>query len=152
MAKFRDSEGREWAVSVTIYDARRIKKELGVDLLDHRQVTAVCGDIIKAIDVLWLLCESQAKERQISDEAFGRSLGGDAIEAAIDALLGAMTDFFPKRQREILRGLLAKIDQAKEQAAALVEAKLPALDSLITTKLAEASAALDTTLGVTSGS
>lgn len=152
MPKFRDSEGREWSVSVTIYDWRRIKKELGIDLLDHQHIVRLRNDVMSEVDVLWMLCELQAKEKQITDEAFGRSLGGDAIEEAHSALDEAMIDFFPKRQRETLRGLLAKMNQARDRAASMVEAKLPALDVLMEAKLAEALAVLDGTLSATSGS
>lgn len=153
MGTFRDSNGLEWLVGFTVYDARRCKQVLGLDLLDSpKDAVKLAGDVGLAVDVLWLVCERQAAERGITDEAFGRSLAGDAIEAAIKVLLEAVADFFPQGQRAILRGLLAKHDQAKTQAEAMATTKLAAVDQVMASMLTQAEGEIDAALGRLSGS
>ncbi|HEX5442603.1 MAG TPA: hypothetical protein VFW87_02185, partial [Pirellulales bacterium] len=55
-------------------------------------------------DVLYVLCKEDADAKQVSDEDFGRALGGDAIQAAAEALVEELIDFFPdERSRQALR-------------------------------------------------
>lgn len=153
MKKFLDSSGREWSLNVTIGDAKRIKSNLSVDLLDHRQITELAGDPYKLADVIYSLCGSQAKAAGVTDEQFGEGLAGDAIDDATTALLEAITDFFPKRQRPALISLLAKIKEANTKGAELAEAKLnsPQMHTAIQTALDNASNQIDTILGELSG-
>ena len=43
--------------------------------------------------------DEAAEKQKISDEDFGRGLGGDAIDSATTALLEELVDFFPQRRR-----------------------------------------------------
>ena len=52
--------------------------------------------------------EGTVLDKLASDEQFGRSMTGDALEAGSLALLEALADFFPSRRRLLLRQLLAQ--------------------------------------------
>jgi hypothetical protein len=153
MKKFKDSEGREWSLSVTIGDAKRIKEDLSLDLLNHVAITEIAADPYQLVGVLWLLCEAQSAKAGVTDEQFGRGLAGDAIDHATDALLGAIIDFFPKRQRGALQALLAKVMQANEQGATLAESKAnsPQMEMAIQGAMAKAEKEIDRMLGELSG-
>lgn len=154
MKKFLDNENREWSLSVTVGDAKRIKAKYGLDLLDHKAVAEIASDPISLVNALWAVCESQAAMRGVTEEDFGRGLAGDAIDYATDALLGAIVDFFPRRQREALKALLARISQANEQAATLAAEKMTGekMGAAIQAAMTKAEKQIDQMLGELSGS
>jgi hypothetical protein len=121
MKKFKDVEGRDWQIVVNVGSAKKVRDLTGVNLFDLFQSEAqrVFSDPCLLVDVLFVLCQEQCRERSITDEAFGRGLVGDAIEHAAEALLGEVADFFPSRRRTILRATMAK----SEQMAVQLEAK-----------------------------
>jgi hypothetical protein len=58
------------------------------------------------VDVLYAVCKEEADSRNVSDEEFGRSMAGDAIEFATAALLDEIIDFFPEAKRKVFRRIL----------------------------------------------
>jgi hypothetical protein len=136
---FKDTEGREWVVSVNIATVKRIKEKLQLDILDKIGITAleqIASDPIQLADVLFVVCERQAIERKVDDTAFGESLSGDALEAGSIALMGAIADFFPPSQRAVLQNALAK-SRNLEQAAS--KRALAILDSGVVERAMERS-------------
>ena len=107
MASFKDTEGRKWTVQITVLACKRVRDELGVDLVNPNvmeTVSEIAGDLIRSIDILYLICKDQAEERGLSDEDFGRSLAGEVVEQAIVALVESLADFSPNpKQGELLR-------------------------------------------------
>jgi hypothetical protein len=103
MAKFTDRTGHVWLVDLDVATLNRIRAKLEVDLYaaldeDFAGLRALLEDLPKLVDVLYLACERAAKESNVSDEDFGRSLAGDALEDAGQALVDAVIDFFPHRK------------------------------------------------------
>ena len=160
MHKFKDCEGREWSLQVNVAAARELRDRLDIDLLDGGQsLQKLADDPYTAANVLYVLCERQAKAREISDEQFGEALAGDSFEDATTALLEEVIDFFPRRQREAMKKILATLATVKGKAVELTERKLdgPELETAMTTILTQAEAEIDArlaelTAGVTSGS
>lgn len=157
MRKFKDSEGREWALSLNIGEAKRVKDALALDLLDPTSLQQLAGDPYLICNVLFVLCEKQAKDAGIDDAAFGRGLAGDSIDEATDAFLAELVDFFPKRQREALRNLLAQIQNTQNELAAMAadKASSPAMTEAIQRTKQQASDEIDRLLdaaGRSSGS
>jgi len=64
-------------------------------------------DPLLLVDVLWLICETQATERGVTSEVFGESLG-DRIDEAVVALEAAVVNFFPASKRSLLQSLRLK--------------------------------------------
>ena len=97
-SSFKDTEGREWNLAITIATVRRVRKDLDVDLLNKDMAavleTVVC-DPVMLCDVLFLIVEKEAQRLGVNDEAFGEAMGGDALEEGAKAFLGALGDFTP---------------------------------------------------------
>ena len=117
---FSDSKGNKWALAVTVSDLKRCKQVLGVDLaaeaVSGELFSKLADDPVFLVDVLYVLCSSQAEMAGISDEDFGRLMVGDCIEEATQSLAEAIVDFFPKARRELMRKLLAKTQEMQQRA------------------------------------
>lgn len=96
MATFKDNEKRDWLVAVTVEDIKQVRARLdGLDLADVYSDTLnrLADDPVLLVDVLWVLCEEQAKTAGVTDRQFGRAMAGDSIVNATTALVEAVTDF-----------------------------------------------------------
>lgn len=127
MAKFTDEQGHEWHLRLNVGLIERARHSLEIDLADMSSQTffKLADDPVAMVGVLWLLVESEAKERGVSPESFGEALVGDAIDAATEALLEAIGDFFPRRKRELFHKMteagnasLAEADRLAEESLA----------------------------------
>lgn len=132
MHPFTDSAGRTWILSMNVGAIRRVKAQLGIDLLtvlDHDcQLFARLGaDIALAVDLVWVLIADQAEKMGVTDEQFGESLVGDAIDRAMEALVAETIAFFPQGRRAILAKLWEKSKQATNTAVQLAVTKLDSL-------------------------
>ena len=103
----------EWLIKVDVGAIKRVDGLMGIRLdkvmEDEMAVLLdVMTDVVKTVDVLWILVEPEATQKGITAEQFGESLVGDAIEDAAEALGRAIAEFFPKRQRLILEATLGR--------------------------------------------
>ncbi len=111
MASFTDSDGRSWTLRIDVSAIRRVRKALGLDLLDLAGgplLERVAADPVLLVDLLYALARGQAEEHDVDAEAFGAGLVGDAIDAATAALLEALADFFPSRKAALLKAVIEK--------------------------------------------
>ena len=148
MQSFKDSEGRDWIVTVTVATVKRVRQMCDVnllELLEGQLLQRLAADPVLLCDVLYAVCQPQASERNLTDEQFGAAMGGEVIDKACAAFLEALTDFFPNtQQRENLKLLLTKIQRAREQQYGLMRTKLESLDlDTLTNRLGERIDALD---------
>lgn len=121
MRQFKDEQGRPWTITINIGTVKKVRSLAKVDLLDLREgnlFNDLAADPIKLGDVLWVLCEDDAKAASISELQFAAALAGDALDAATNALLEEIVDFFPKPQREVLRKALVKGREVQERQMA----------------------------------
>ena len=98
MKTFTDNAGRTWTVVVNVDAIKRVRGLLSVDLLSIVEGTLIdrlIRDPVLLCDIVYAVCKPEADARGISDEEFGRSMAGDAIEHATTALLEELVDFFP---------------------------------------------------------
>lgn len=112
MHTFLDTRGRTWIITINVDAIRRVRALLGVNLLDVVEgnlLERLVSDPILLCDILFALIRPEAEARQISDEDFGRALGGDALDQATNALLEELVDFFPSGKRVVLRKALEKL-------------------------------------------
>ena len=130
MRQFTDNKGRTWDVELNVRQMKRVRDVLGVDLVNV--ITAdrdggvatdtldrVANDPILLVDILWVLCEGQAKPAGVTDEDFGSALAGDSITEATKAFLDELVDFFPGARRLILKkavGLARKFQTENTEA------------------------------------
>jgi hypothetical protein len=130
MHVFTDATGRNWTITINVAALKRVKAFVGVNLLELidnnlEGLSALLRDVVKLVDVIYVLCKDQADALGVSDEDFGRALGGDSLEQAVDAFIQELADFFPNRRaREALKAMLHKgkmiADKAMEEALAKI--------------------------------
>lgn len=127
MKQFPDSAGRTWTIALTIDAVKRVRGLLSVDLLDLAAgepplLTRLSLDVVLLCDVLYALCEPQAKAANVSDEDFGRAMGGDSLLLGQQALLQELADFFQslgrteqtrmiEAQRKLILAAVARVEQ-----------------------------------------
>jgi hypothetical protein len=131
MHVFTDATGRNWTITINVAALKKVKALTGVNLLELLDnnlegLSALLSDIVKLVDILYVLCKDQADALGVSDEDFGRALAGDSLEQAVDAFLEEFVDFFPNRRaREALRKMLSKgktiTEKAMQQALEKIE-------------------------------
>jgi hypothetical protein len=118
VAAFTDQRGRTWRLELNYSLAKRLRDVTGLDFVnyhDGKALLAVHDDDEKLVQVIWLLCEAQAKETQVAEEDFGSGLGGDCLEQAIEALEQALINFSRPARRQALEAIR---DKAHELVAA----------------------------------
>lgn len=129
MATFRDTNGREWHLSITVRSLRLVREATGFELaklLDDglRRLNEVATDPELLCRVLFVLVGDQAAKHKIDADTFADGIAGDALAEAFDAFLQAFADFCPSQRRALLTTLAEK---NKEQAATATAAALEAL-------------------------
>jgi hypothetical protein len=152
MRTFNDNAGRTWNLTLNVWTVKKVRDLLGVDLLDLGGESAsaqkpgllfrLIADPVLLVDVLYVVCKDQADSASITDEQFGRAMGGDAIDAATKAFLEELADFTPSprdraRARKVIATTWAMIEKAQDVLDAKAEKELPAA---VETLLAEMSA------------
>lgn len=106
--------GKEYLIAVDGPKVFRVRKSVKIDDDESRPFSQFCKDPVATFDVLtsdqlvvqnvlWVLCQKQAEENRLDQEAFESLLCGECGESAYDALLEAVIDFFQPRQRDVLR-------------------------------------------------
>ncbi len=109
MKVFRDLDGGEWRISLSIGDVGRVKGVLGVDLLEpmltvdgqppgpNGSPPPLCAllqtDFLQVLGRLRVVLEPEIEKRCISVEEFGRLLGGDQLHEAQRAFMAEWSDF-----------------------------------------------------------
>jgi hypothetical protein len=127
MRTFNDNAGRTWTLAINVDAIRRVRSIVNVDLLEAvegKLIEKLVGDPILLCDVIYVICKPEADQRSITDEDFGRSMAGDAIDHATTSLLEELVDFFPKSRRALLTKALGKFRQLETKAIQLVDKQL----------------------------
>lgn len=128
MPEFNDSEGRSWNVRVTVSTVRAVRDALDVDLMEAvegKLLDRLSSDPVLLVDVLYVVCRTEADGRGVTDMQFGEAMAGDAIEHATMAFLEAIVDFFPNpRDRQNMRKVMAATFKAMDKARDLIENRL----------------------------
>ena len=140
MKTFKDNADRTWTVTVNVDSIKRVRSLLNIDLMEAvegKLIERLIGDPILLCDVIYCVCKEDADAKGITDEEFGRSMAGDAIELATTALLEQLVDFFPQGKRQLLRKALAKLETLQETMLAVVSERLdsPELDAQLLAEL-----------------
>ncbi len=127
MKTFSDNAARAWTVQVNVGAIKRVRDLAQVNLLEvieGKLLERLISDPVLLCDVIYCLCQPEADAKGISDEEFGRAMGGDAIDGATTALLEELVDFFPQAKRRVLAKALAKLQKLQATALAAVETRL----------------------------
>ena len=128
MKVFKDGQGREWQISLTI-SAMQALKGIGIDLANPERAREgkeiplgqeLETDLQVFAEALWCLLKSQAIAREAQESDFLDSLDGPTLHAARLAFREELSDFFqsqPYRQ-EFLRKTVAVLGVITEEMAA----------------------------------
>lgn len=133
MKPFRDNAGRTWTLDMTLDSVKRVKSLLGVNLFelelgDPPLITRIGSNEILLCDIIFCMVKPQADLQNVSDEDFGKAMGGDAICGAQNAFYEELVDFFQKRGRvEIARAVKTQLRMIT-LAIARMELKLSKID------------------------
>lgn len=102
----------QYVISIDVPTIESIKAAHKIDMLDFRAAMAsLASDPILAVHVIADLVAP-------SDRAvYYRDMVGDAIADGVEALLGAIVDFFPNR------GMRSNLERCLEKAKEVMEAK-----------------------------
>ena len=155
MKAFKDSTGREWTLSITIDAVKRIRDLLKIDLLDlfggePPLLTRLDTDVILLCDTIFVAVKPQADTAGVSSEQFGAALGGDAIIAARDAFMEALSDFFQSLRRPEVVKAISKQTELVAAAVNLAGLRIESLD--VPKMLSETFGATSTNLPASSAS
>ena len=147
-ALWTDAQGRAWSTAVNVNTVKRAQQLTGVNLLqvfDGDLLNRLADDPVLLVNTLYAVCKPQAEERQVSEEAFGELLVGDAIEKAAEALVRGIIDFFPKGRRPVLDRLWTKTQGMNQAALELLGTKIDSaqVDQLVAATLDHASREFD---------
>lgn len=134
MKSFTDNLGRAWTLVVNVATIKRVRALCGVDLNSIVEVEdgkpsvklleRLSSDPVLLVDVLYAVCKPECDQRNVSDEDFGASMAGDAVEQATDALLDEVIDFFPAAKRAAFQRILSASRRFGEAARKRLEAML----------------------------
>lgn len=129
---FKDNEARTWVVAITSADLKRVRLQTGIKLDalisdGLKPLHALLSDVEQFVDVLYLLCQSQAEKLNVSPEDFGRAMVGDYIDEAGQTFVRALADFSPSRIRTALLDLATKGTIAAKRIEARASAELEKL-------------------------
>jgi hypothetical protein len=120
MHTFTDNQDRSWTIRVDVNAIKRVRKILSLDLNrlmhDKELLIEIAQDTVLLVDLLYVLVEDQCKAKNVTDTDFGSALVGDAIDAASEALLKAIIDFFPMRRRKALQAALEAANKGQKLA------------------------------------
>ena len=149
MHTFTDTSSRVWTLVINVDVIRRVRALANVNLLDAvdgRLLERLVTDPVLLCDILFAIVQPDAEQRKVSDQEFGRALGGDVLDAATTALLEDLVDFFPNAKRTLLRKAMQKLRNLEEVALQTAHQRLdsPELEARLR-------AAIESTHGPSSG-
>ena len=122
MAIFKDLEEREWVLSVTVRTLKEVRKRVRdatgkpVDLMDvlfGNLAFSILSDTVLFSEILWVMCEGQAKAQGVSHDAFDALLYDETLEAARGAFEEALLDFFPPKEKLPFQNILLRVKEIK---------------------------------------
>lgn len=113
--KFIDNTGQEWSFEVSWPQVKAVRAALNFDLYgrDIQAQMNALTDPVLLVDVLFVLCRSQAERLGVSDEDFGRRVIGDPFDAAAIALVREVSALYPKKQAALLLRLVDEIERQR---------------------------------------
>ncbi len=129
MRSFTDTKERIWYVAINVASIKMLRASpLKIDLLDSVDtgiLQRLADDPVTFVDMIYLLCKEQCEKAGVTDEDFGRGMGGNVLDSAMEVFLEELIDFFPLQKREPLRRLL---DKSKDMMNRVINRALTALE------------------------
>ena len=108
---FKDDNGREWRIHLTLGKVKRINEELGVDLLapwDGKAIDAFTKDVMRFAQAMALAVDFNGGSGEADGEALADGLRGEGLDRAILAFWRDLSGFFVGAQRLAFQTMVAK--------------------------------------------
>jgi hypothetical protein len=158
MHQFIDSKGRPWHLEINCDTVEEVKADCGVNLLDLADPDS---NLLKELNIfppllaklLFSALADQAKVKEVDAREFRRSMSGDAMTEATDALFAEIVLFCPKHRRSLLQAVLDKSREVEEAGVKLALNRLSdpqlqaqtlaAMDRQVTARIRDALESLD---------
>ena len=125
MKEFSDNTGRTWAVTVNVAVVKRVHSLLGVhlgDVVGGNLAQRMIDDPVLMVDVIFAILKPEADERGVDDEEFARSMGGDALDNAMEAFLDEMVnEYLPPTKARLFAKAMTKYRAMMDQVASRAE-------------------------------
>ncbi len=160
MTTFKDSQGRDWTITLNLGVAIAIKASLKVDLLQPESSADGGPSVLQRLgtdemflgEVLCALMADQFEKHDMDEAKVQAAFDGETLLAAQTALYEELADFFQTRGRADRATAVRRQKEIIEKAVAAVAKKVEAInvDSLIEKTVAEIAVDLMTS-GATSG-
>lgn len=133
MKTFKDTQGRQWNISINLGTAMAIKDSLGIDLLqpeagDPPLLTRIGTDEILLGQILCGLLEDQFEKHNLTAKDVRMSFDGDTLLAAQKAFYEEMVDFFLARGRTDRSKAVAAQMKLIDKAIEAIENKVDEID------------------------
>lgn len=140
MHSFTDKTGQDWAIELTVGTMEEVKDALKIDLFDpvseDVQLIADLAPIAPKnirlfIDMLFVLCEEQCKERSTEEKStaelskqFGMQLGADALKGAYEAFYKEWESFFQSLGRRDMAEAISRMNELIQEGVQEVVDKI----------------------------
>lgn len=129
MKTFHDSKNRTWQLELNCDTVEQIKADCRVNVLDLLDPESDLAKEVAAFPpvigkLLFAAVADQAKTAAVDDREFRRSMNGESLAAAYDALLEEVVLFCPRHRQRVAQAVLEKNREVQEAAADLALAKL----------------------------
>lgn len=102
MRTFKDAKGDAWEIALPFGTVNRVKSQFNLlePFKEDQLAEKLNSDWGMFYDLLWILLEPQAKDREVTAEQFGQRIAAECIHDARSQFFLEWADFFHKLQRE----------------------------------------------------
>lgn len=136
MKTFRTNDGTEWRVVVNVLTIKRVMDLTGLRLTDlfstADKIQEFFANEVRFCEVLYATIKPDADAAGKSIDDFLAVIDGSVFEAAAEALLAEVVDFFPEPRKGLLKKVLEKyqgaVDRLRTAGAPVIEKKLAQMD------------------------
>ncbi|MCP4140896.1 MAG: hypothetical protein GY755_11500 [Chloroflexi bacterium] len=129
---FTGKDGEKYSLCMNIGNARKVLKQYKVDLMNVEETLKSISlddekkrkdNTMLLLDICFILAQSNAPHKELSEDDFFESLNGDAIHDLSIAFLEALQDFTPSpAMKMILKKSRAMIETTEKDLVEKVEA------------------------------
>lgn len=141
----KDKNGQDWPVEITVGSIARIRavSDGRFDLYRPEKdnlASTLADDLVTFWELLWFICEVEAKTRNVTAEQFGQGMADELLIDAQTKFLREWSDFFRRLAKPAQQTVIETAIKANQKALELVRAKLTtetrtAIDNAIDRKL-----------------
>lgn len=129
MRTFKDNQNQQWTLSLTLGTVRRLRDATGIDLFNPDDHWRLLTSVLDRVEWVYLLVADQRKKYEIDRDEFDDRLVGEGfMDAAGDALMEEMVDFFHQFGQQAMAKLTEKQLKVMQHNRAVVKQQIESGD------------------------